>query len=503
MRSSIMVAICDFLLISFIAMVPNTPPPYGQSIVSLEPSVKAPMIRSLLEDASEEAQKWDPLTASPEINDALVNAMIQANDAFQEKTSAIIELNRVKQEREQLHNTLKVTENRLDNTQTELLKAEDNLKQKNWNILRLESQFSDTKEAQLLLAKTETKLEAKEEQTIILEKKLAEFESLKIELARKETMLEAVNEKISTMGSTLEDANKIREALIIANTKLEQVRQQVEDKDKELKEANEAKLTLVHTQVDLETSRELVTTLRKEIEKHRLAKKQHNVYTFRKEVLREIRVEIKEKDLAKDDTLEIQSYLPIVMDDNGSMWLFTHVANLGFTWKEFKDGEVVVYELIIRKSGDNPRSEKYTNNIRVFGENKKLAAIELAEDIDIKTCRFISIDEVRKKLPKLIAFKSKTKDKSRALNNHYAIATDGNWIEIEVILFQKEVMGFSLEPGDYLMTQEGEFVGVMMNDKICHLFDETDYSESDTISIAKEYGDLPYRTLVNQVNERY
>lgn len=213
----------------------------------------------------------------------------------------------------------------------------------------------------------------------------------------------------------------------------------------------------------------------------------------------ELMVTIKEKDLGAiswinpDDIKQIETYPPVLQTKDGPLIAMSSY-DLGLDWSEISsDGDVYEFSMVVAKRGDNPFSLNLKSPILISSGDMKIALLQMrsAEGSgfdSMKPMRLVGRQALERRGTKdLYLFKRTSQGLSFGVEASFDLK-DSNCLMLKTPsgLSDKLLNAFSSknsapERGDFIITSEGEMVGILTDTDRCHILDETSISSTSRI----------------------
>ena len=208
----------------------------------------------------------------------------------------------------------------------------------------------------------------------------------------------------------------------------------------------------------------------------------------------ELMVTIKEKDsgptswIDPDDVKQIETYPPVLQTREGPIIALTS-HDLGLDWREI-DGDVYEFNMVVAKRGDNPFSLNLKSPILISSGDKNIALLQLrsmgSKGLDsMKPMRLIGRQALeRRGTQDLYLFKRTSQGLSFGVEASFDLK-DSNYLILKTQsgLSDKFFNAFSSksstpERGDFIVTFDGEMVGILTGTDRCHILDEATISST-------------------------
>lgn len=503
MQNAIIIVILDFFFLSFLSMMPSVdsvPQFVGQaaSIISAGASGSSLNPANAVADNGSNGE-IDEATLMTWVKDEAL-AQLDSEQQAHAQTRVVLdetklELVQEEQKHEQTRGALIKTESALTgekqahtNTRTVLIKTKSALKteqsqhEQTRDVLiktktALKSEKKQHHRTRVVLDKTQTELSGEKHKSRKLQTNLSQERkqrqrtesSLRHERNRLNKTLLALNQVETGLHKEREQHGKTKGSLNKTTEELDKIAQEnqktqaelVQERQKREQVEEEKKKHIGKIESDLKDVRSEVDDLSDVLGSMGISPKSGHTTSWqvRKHAVRQLEVLIREEDTLDNDDKYLSLNLPAVRASDGSTWLVGEFHTLGFAWREIiKDGDIT--ELRITVSNDGSPPQRMTEPLKCIKYAPPVCLIRLPGAAG-ETAKPIGIKALR-------ARPSNTADLFKAGSDEgteisYSITNTG-WLAINTAKYIQN-MAIAPKRGDYLMTRDGLFIGVMVSDK--------------------------------------
>lgn len=547
MKRSVLIVVCDFLVLSALSLIGGHAAgvfgPASGSLSDQQGYVLAGISEWTL-DPPAGGQQWEERYGS--FDEYLVEeSEKKAAEALRLKAQAEAEAMRLEQEKAAAEARTTDTEKELASKQKEAedaharaarLEAEKTVAEARTAAVegKLQSKRREAEQAKAqaaLLAKGKMLAEAKiNETTTILTRKQQELEQAMLTAARvqaqairlakeKELDKTRIRQAHEQAEYARAEAERLAKEKNLVEARITQVEKQLKTRKGEVEQAKSVSAAAQAQVARLTEEKEKIKARADKFEKAEQAlveakqdlrdlKKQLEKYTAKKdsawtkpEAWRELRVSMREEDLLRTETYQQKVTLPIVRA-GGNYYAVGEFASLGLAWHELvRDGNIVHAEFALSKIGKSAVLRR-ASTINVLDACPQVCLIPCPEFRDRRVSVYepIGIGRLRqmKHLSGIYRFRKTDPDNSEEVS--CSLGVTGEFMIVKRSLF----LECNAERGDYLITRTGEFVGVMISPEKCWIFPTTIKLSKDVIKIPAAKpgaGEDTYETFVRDATQ--
>ena len=186
-----------------------------------------------------------------------------------------------------------------------------------------------------------------------------------------------------------------------------------------------------------------------------------NVLVRYDEAVRELNVYMREKDVIDDDDFQATLFLPeVVLNDKP--YLVAEFESIGLRWKQLKDGDIDLLSFTVAKSGPTPSSQ-YVDGVYAVNQEPRVCLIPSSLQEAQQGLIPIGFDQLMYRgVDNIFLY---TKDGRRSLVEVYPDMRNKGYLIIKNVFIDQFSNKYNAAPGDFLLTKEGEFVGIVVQEQ--------------------------------------